>query len=140
MNPKETLVLEEGKYAFHNLNGLLSCDRYGKPWKEAIYDNSVLALFQKCYELELILGTERGDATHMRPGWQYINEDPDTKYSWHGHILENSTTFEVLPQEHGFYTWAAYGRDNKGFCTVLAVGEAQTVWDAMIAAEKSVLC
>ena len=52
MKVEETITLCDGKYQFLLHAEGFHCLRYGKEWMSFTGDNAVLALFQRCRELE----------------------------------------------------------------------------------------
>lgn len=57
---EDLLILENGKYKFYKVNGILKCDRYDEPWRDFLGDNAVNALYDELVEVKQNLITLEG--------------------------------------------------------------------------------
>ncbi len=48
---KNQISLEDGKYLFYKVDGLLKCQRYREDWREFLGDHAVTALFDYAAEM-----------------------------------------------------------------------------------------
>lgn len=52
---EDLISLENGKYKFYTVDGVLKCDRYDKPWRDIIGDKAVYALYEELMSVKQCL-------------------------------------------------------------------------------------